>query len=433
MKELYGIASYALECLKREGADEAQCVVSAVETREFNADGGQFSLFRTLFDHSLSLTAFKDGRRGRLAVNKLDEEAIARAAKECLAVAQAGQSDPAWEMNREAGEQTYAHGAYQPDLDAFFARTRELLADITEKYPRIIVEKMITSHAKVDRVYLNTHGVCHREQSGHYDVDLSYAAHEGEATSSLFGGGVRTDKLDVTFLSLGTLEQDLEDTQNQIYTTPVEGKFTGTVLLPPGMLMQLLNMALNNFAGDTTVLDGTSLWKDKLDTRVADSSITLRMAPLDSRVVGGQRFTGEGFTAGDYTVLEEGVLKNFLISAYVANKTGNRRAPNSAGYNYVMEAGDTPLADIISGIENGLLVGRFSGGEPGANGDFSGVAKNSFLIRDGKVAGAVSETMINGNLADVLMHLRAISREVAMDGVSVLPWAAFDGVVISGK
>ena len=49
------------------------------------------------------------------------------------------------------------------------------------------------------------------------------------------------------------------------------------------------------------------------------------------------------------------------------------------------------------------------------------------------VKGAVSETMISGNLADLLNSLVAISRETVENGSSVLPYMAFDGVVISGK
>ena len=85
---------------------------------------------------------------------------------------------------------------------------------------------------------------------------------------------------------------------------------------------------------------------------------------------------------------------------------------------------------MIAGIENGILINRFSGGESGPSGDFNGVAKNSFLIRDGQLAGAVTETMISGNFAALLQQVRGITRETVCDGMSVLPWAAFDGITV---
>lgn len=94
---------------------------------------------------------------------------------------------------------------------------------------------------------------------------------------------------------------------------------------------------------------------------------------------------------------------------------------------------DTPYADMIKNIKKGIIVGRFSGGNPGPNGDFSGIAKNSFLIEDGEIKGAVSETMINGNLAEMLQNVVAVSKETIADGNCVLPYVAVDKIVISGK
>jgi len=99
----------------------------------------------------------------------------------------------------------------------------------------------------------------------------------------------------------------------------------------------------------------------------------------------------------------------------------------------LVEGGDTPIDDSIKDVKKGIIVGRFSGGNPTISGDFSGVAKNSFLVEDGKIVGAINETMINGNLADLLNNLVAISKETVQDGSMVLPYMAFDKVIISGK
>ena len=101
--------------------------------------------------------------------------------------------------------------------------------------------------------------------------------------------------------------------------------------------------------------------------------------------------------------------------------------------NIMVAAGDTPLEDIIQGIDKGLLVSRFSGGEPASDGTFSGVAKNSFLIENGRIGQAVSETMISGNLGGMMKQLRGISQERVSDGGGILPWLAVDGITISGK
>ena len=99
----------------------------------------------------------------------------------------------------------------------------------------------------------------------------------------------------------------------------------------------------------------------------------------------------------------------------------------------MVEPGERSLEELIASVENGLLLNRFSGGNPSPNGDFSGVAKNSFLIRNGKIASAVSETMISGNIAALLKNILAVSRERVSDGMTVVPWVKAAGITISGK
>ena len=165
---------------------------------------------------------------------------------------------------------------------------------------------------------------------------------------------------------------------------------------------------------------------------MSDSRITVRLAPGDERILLGQKFSGEGFLAEDFDVIKDGVLKSFVLSQYAANKVGLMRSPNTSS-SLIVEPGDKTLDEIISGIEKGIMIGRFSGGTPGANGEFSGVAKNSFLIENGKITKALSETMISDNLPDMLFRLRDISKDVQEDGSVSIPYMAFDGVTISGK
>jgi PmbA protein len=61
------------------------------------------------------------------------------------------------------------------------------------------------------------------------------------------------------------------------------------------------------------------------------------------------------------------------------------------------------------------------------------VAKNSFLIENGKIAGALSETMISGCVPDMLMQIRGISSDLLKDGNVSIPYIAFDGLTISWK
>ncbi len=433
MKDLNTIARSALDKLTAAGADSAAVTAAYAETREFNVDGGEFSLFRTLFDNALSLTAIQGGRRGVTQINHFDEPSIAAAAQACLEAAKAAQPDEAWELAPNDGEREFSAGAVEPDLELLFHRCQELMEDIGREHPSILMEQMIVTHKATTEVYHNTSGSCFRSVSGAYHINLMYSAHEGDKSSSFFGSGVTTADLSAPFITLSSIRRDLADVEQQIVTTPMEGKFDGTILLTPGCLLDVLQYALGTFADGAAVLDGTSIWKDKLGQPVAHPSLTLALAPHHPDVVCGRNWTGDGDLTEDFYVIQQGELRSFLMNRYFANKTGEKRSPNLCLNNLVMAAGDTPVADIIAGIDRGLLVSRISGGNPASSGDFSMVAKNSFLIEQGRVTQPVSEVMINGNLADLLCHIRAISAETEPDGTSSLPWCAFDGVTISGK
>ncbi len=432
MHDLKQVAAASLAALKEAGADKAQCTARCTETHEFNVDGGKFSLFRTLFDNSLALAAIREGRRGTVSVNRFDGESIRQTAENCLAVAASGEADAAWDFAPETANASFTDGAPEADLDRLFDRTEELMRDIGARHPKILMEQMIVAHKKVTSVYENSLGAAYSRLYGCYEIELMFSAHEGEKSSSFFGSYVCTDSLDAPFITLGSIEEDLANVERQIDTVPLDGKFVGVALLPPSSLGEFLGSLLENFAGDSVLLDGTSLWKDKLGQRVADPRITLSAAPLDERIVCGERYTGEGYPSENYDVIRDGVLESFMLSDYVSRKTGLPRAKNASGA-IIMHSGDKPLSEIIAGIERGIWVGRFSGGEPGTSGDFSGVAKNSFLIENGKITTALSETMISGNLAEILNNVVAVSRETVADGSSVLPYAAVGGVTVAGK
>lgn len=78
-------------------------------------------------------------------------------------------------------------------------------------------------------------------------------------------------------------------------------------------------------------------------------------------------------------------------------------------------------------------MGRYSGGSPSPNGDFSGVAKNSYYIEDGKIKYPVTETMIAGNMAEMFANIKEISAERIDYGAGLIPYMLSTGVTVSGK
>lgn len=433
MDNLENLAEYIIVEAKAQGADYVHCVVRESEKREFNVDGGRFSLMRTLFDRDVAITVLKDQRKGSVHVNRFDEGAIYDAIAECIAASESAEPDPAWQFCDEPTEQIYVQGTPVCDTEKLFFRTKELLEDIRERHPKILIEQMITSHDAYRSVYLNSNCIMYHPTAGSYSFSLMYSGHDGEKSTSFFGSDVTLAKLDKPVIECALIEQELSEIEKQLDPVPLEGKFTGTVLLAPAALSEIvLGTIFGNFVSDSSLIEGTSIWKDKLGEQVADEQLTIALRAEGEDIVIGQKVTGEGYPAESFDLIREGKLVSFDLSQYGANKTGGKRAGCSAG-NIFIPAGVQSLDEIIAGIEKGVLVMRFSGGEPAPSGEYSGVAKNSFLIENGTVTHALTETMISGCVPDMLNNIRAISSDVLKDGSNSIPYIAFDGVTISGK
>ena len=433
MEKLMKLAGEILAEAKAKGADYAHCYVNESEKKEFNVDGGRFSLMRTLFNRNVVITVLKEKRKGTVQINRFDSDAVKAAVADAIAAADSGKPDDAWQYAEGPVDEEYTDGTPECDTDKLFERTKELLENIKERHPKILMEQMITEHNSVNNVFMSTNGVTYRTKSGAYNFGLMYSAHEGEKSSSFYGSDVTLKDLDKPVIESAMIERDLGMVEKQLDPTALEGKFTGPVVLSPAALAEIvLYPILVNFASDTCLINGTSIWKDKLGEQVADPRFSLSFEPYNENIVITRRFTGEGYPTENFDLIREGRLNSFCLSQYGANKTGGKRSGNDGG-NMVVAAGQKSLEEIIAGIDKGVLVMRFSGGAPASSGEFSGVAKNSFLIENGKVTSALSETMISSCIPDMLKNIREISSDVLKDGSNVLPYVAFDGITVSGK
>ena len=429
MKDL---AQYALEKAMKAGADKASCKVAQGRKDEFNVEANKFSLMRTLFEDELSLKVIMGNRKGTMSINKLDKASIDAAVEECVAMAKSSVPDEAEDIAPVTENKSFNRNIGGADMAKLFSRSKEFLQQINDEYPTVSME-MQTMFNSGKTVFLNSNGVEFTDEAEYYMVQPMFSAKEGEVSSSFNYYAALTDNLDRPFIDLGMMRALISDAPKSIHTRALEDKFEGKIIVTPACDDMIWYNILENFLSDYTMISDTSRWKAALDTKVVDAKLTMRAAPLSQSIIAGERFTDDGFISSDYDIIKDGVLKSFALSLYGANKTGKPRAANSSDYNIEIAAGDVALADMIKGVDKGILVNRFSGAQPGPSGDVSGVAKNSFLIENGQVTDAISETMLSFNVVDILQSIPAISKERCVNGITVLPWFCFDGVTVSGK
>lgn len=430
--ELKQAADFLDGILREQKIEKYGFFLNQSEKQELNIENGEFKLLRTVFNNNTSVNVFLGTKTGSAGGNAMTEEGLRKVAEEAKAAAESASEDPCHDIAPGQGKELYRRGIYEPDMEKFIERIREFLDTVAKEYPEVRIMASIGSFDRWHWLSRNTNGTEFEGIGGQYHFSIEICASDGERTTGLDYTGIAMKTLDQPLIELGDIRRHLEDIRRSIHPETLEGKFEGTLILTPGCAANFIFMTLSNYICDGVIINGTSQWLDKVGEQVADEKLTITLDPYDERIISGECGTASGFRSEKVTLIEKGVLKTHWLSLYGANKTG-RPVVKNTGSDLVVTPGDKTLEELIASVDKGLIIGYYSGGQPGTNGEFSGVAKNSFLIENGKIKGAVTETMVNGNLGEAFRKIRGISREVLCDGGSVVPYIAVDGIVISGK
>jgi len=308
---------------------------------------------------------------------------------------------------------------------------RELLAWRAANTPAMMIEEALAAHVHSRSHTLTFGGGDGRSDSviacelGWCEASLFGLAREGGRTSSFNGAGGTADTLAGLPQRFG-IARMMRELEQQVNTQPLGERFVGEVVLAPGAVDELLSWLMAQL-GDGPLIDGSSIYRERVGQRIASPLLTLQ-SRFDAP--GCVPVTADAFVAPATTLLDAGVLTQLTPSLYGSRKTGLPHRPVAA-QGWELRAGSTPLAEIIASVARGALVDRLSMGEPAPNGDFAGVIKNSFALRDGRVGAALAETMITGNVAQMLQDVRAVSRERIDGGSQALPWLCIGGLSFS--
>ncbi|WP_055665184.1 TldD/PmbA family protein [Desnuesiella massiliensis] len=425
------LALYCVNAIKALGVDKASCSVYNNKKYELNFTREGISLLRTTIDGSVSMLAIKNGKKATIALNKLDKNTINSKIDELIEMTNSAETDPCNDIAEYQEKEDFFSGNNEPDLDKMYDLTRNFLAKIEKDYPQInFMDGTTLSFDKVESVFVNSNGVEFKISKGIYNASVVFLAKEGDKSTSFNYFAYSFEELPEDLMEYADVRQRMEDIIKQLHCSSV-GKFIGDIILTPESAMDMIGSYIMNFLSDSPLISGTSILKDKLNEKVAKESLTVKCMPLAESMADKNFITTDGIKTENLTLVEAGVLKSFVLGLYAAKKTG--KAVAKTALNLVVEGGNTSLQDIIKNTKKGIILGRFSGGNPANNGDFAGVAKNSFYVEDGEIKYALSETMISSNLYDMFNNIEDISIETINSGSTILPWIKVNGVNISGK
>jgi PmbA protein len=423
------LAKQVLQGIEEAGFEKATCQVSNDELHELQAENSEINLFRTNFETEVNLSGISEQRRASLGVNKTDDATISQAIDDLKAMAEGANADQAFDIAENQPAEVFESGPGEPDYDLMYDRINELLGYVKLEYPILNLRSVGITYFKRRSCLVNSNGVQFQSTRGQYRTSISFSSKDGLDTSSMMYTGFTRSSLDEALKDAVNVDDLFRQSTEQVRTKHVPHKFVGDLIIAPTCLPSFLGF-LTARLGDGPLISGTSVYKDKLGEQVASELLTLRSGPVSDEICSGYWVSADGYKAENSTILEKGKLDSFLLGLYGSNRTGLPRAVNGGGC-YIVDPGADSYDELIGQVKEGVLINRFSGGRPNDRGDFSGVAKNSYYIKDGKVQFPIKETTVSGNMVDLLKSITSVSSERINSGGSVYPWVRSTGVTVS--
>lgn len=214
-----------------------------------------------------------------------------------------------------------------------------------------------------------------------------------------------------------------------------------TVVFDPREAKSLLGHLAGAISG-TSVARGTSFLKDMLGEAVFSDHITIVDDPLRMRGLSSKLFDGEGVTVQKTNLIENGLLKTWMLNSAAARQLGlevtghasrgTSSAPGITTSNLYMMPGELSPEALMADIKDGLYITELIGmGVNGVTGDYSRGAAG-FRIRDGQICESVSEITIAGNLRD-MFRAAVPASDLAFKYGTNAPTIRIDGMMVAGS
>lgn len=187
----------------------------------------------------------------------------------------------------------------------------------------------------------------------------------------------------------------------------------------------IFHEAVGHLLETTSVARKASVLSDKLGEPVASRAVTY----IDDGTIhhgwGSSEFDDEGAPTERTVLIENGVLKSYMVDRWGALLTGYRPtgsgrrqdytlAPTSRMRNTFIAPGPTPVENLFEAVAFGLYAKAMRGGQvkPGS-GEYNFGVSEAYVIRHGQIAEPVRGAMLVGKGTDTIQKVVAVSSDLA--------------------
>jgi len=431
------------------GASAAECVVREGDEFSTLVRLGQVETLKEAGSRAVGIRVFRGQRSASTYSSDFSRAGLDRMVSSALELAKITSEDPFSGIPEPS-----QLGSLKGDLDLFSADVYSLPGEERIHYARraeaaaLAVDPRIKNSdggsfdaATGHKVLANSHGFV-----GEYR--RSYCSISAVPIAQTEDGGMQRDYWYSVARSIGRLESPehvgkvaAERTLRRLGARKVKTAHV-PIIFDQQVATSILGHIFEGINGDS-VYRGASFLAGKLGQKVAADHVTVID---DGTIVGGfgtSPFDGEGIPTRRTVVIENGVLKSYLMNTYTARKLGLQTTANASrglagtpgigAGNYFLQAGTKTPQQIISEIPEGLYVTEFLG--HGANlvtGDYSRGA-SGIWISGGELAYPVEEITVAGNLKDMFFNISEIANDLEFRGSMASPTIRIDGLMVGGE
>jgi PmbA protein len=392
---------------------------------------------------------FNGKRAASTYSSDFSREGLERMVKSALELSKITSEDPFGGIP-EAGEL----GALSGDLDLYYADVYSLPGDERIAYARRAEKAALDYDARIKnseggsfdaatghKVLANSHGFVGEYRRSYCSVAAIPIAQDAN-------GAMQRDYWFSVARSLSRLEaaEKVGTIAAQRTLRRLGAKKAKTAKVPvvfdPMVANSILDHVFEGVNGDS-VYRGASFLAGKLGEKIAGDQVTIIDDGTMPGGFGTSPFDGEGVPSRRTVVVENGVLKSYLLNTYTAKKLGLKTTGNAsrglAGTpgigpgNYFLQAGTKTPKEIIASIPEGLYVTEFLGhGVNLVTGDYSRGA-SGLWISGGELTYPVEEITVAGNLKDLFFNISEIGNDLEFRGSVASPTIRVDGLIVGGE
>ena len=427
-------ASYCLDLAKKLGASDASVVVNNAISETVNFRNKRLDESNRSDDLGIDITTYIGKKKSSISSSNLLKDNINVLIEKCI---ETTKNTPEDEFNS------------LPDKDLLVKNVKDLnLYDEThlDNESKIEYLKILENSASNDKKIINTES-SFTESKSNFILANTDGFCEGYKTSSFTASSVAVAKDEKS------MERDYEYTRKchlkDIKNADELGKLAseqtirklspkkiGSEKIPIIFDKRIAKGILNIFASaisSSSISRGTSFLKDKISQKIFSNSINIIDKPDILKGLGSRTFDSEGVMTNTLKLVDQGILKHYLIDTYNGKKLNLKSNGRCGGStNLYFENGKISYKDLLNLNSKCLYITETIGhGSNIVTGDYS-VGATGFLIENGEFKYPINEITIAGNFKEMFQNLN-LANDLEFEYSVNSPTMLIEGMVVAGK